>query len=192
MQAVGELDDDDADVLGHGEEHLAQRKRLLLVHAVDFNVGELGHAVDEPCHGFAKQTRNIGKRGLGVLDGIVQQRGAHHIAVHLEVSQNDSYLDGMVNVHLTRAPLLVAVLLGSKAVGLLHIGEVVLVHIFEAQTLQLVVAVRHNLGRQLIGMFIVLHLRKRLEGGIMGGTGCGVHRGPLPLGPRYDRAINFG
>ena len=122
----------------------------------------------------------------------MQQRGAHHIAVHLEVGQNDGNLDGMVNVHLTRAPLLVAVLLGSKAIGLLHLRKVVLIHIFEAQALQLVVAVRHNLGRQLIGMLIVLHLRERLEGGIMGGTGCGIHRGPLPLGPRYDRAVNFG
>ena len=192
MQAVGELDDDDADVLGHGEEHLAQREGLLLVHAVDFDVGELGHAIDELGHRIAKQAGNIGKRGLGILDGIVQQRGAHHVAVHLEVGQNDSYLDGMVNVHLARTALLVAVLLGGKAVGLLHLREVLLIHIFEAQALQLVVAVRHNLGRQLIGMLIVLHLRKRLEGGIMGGTGCGIHRGPLPLGPRYDRAVNFG
>ena len=192
MQAVGKFDDDNADVLGHGEEHLAQRERLLLVHAVDFDVGELGHAVDKLGHRIAKQARDIGKRGLGILDGIMQQRGAHHIAVHLEVCQNDGHLDGMVDVHLTRATLLVAVLLGGKAVGLLHLREVVLIHIFEAQTLQLVVAVRHNLGRQLIGMLIVLHLRERLEGGIMGGTGCGIHRGPLPLGPRYDRAVNFG
>ena len=192
MQAVGELNDDDADVLGHGEEHLAQRKRLLLVHAVDFDVGELGHAIDELGHRIAKQAGNIGERGLSILDGIVQQRGAHHIAVHLEIGQNDGNLDGMVNVHLARAALLVAVLLGGKAVGLLNLRKVVLIHILEAQALQLVVAVRHNLGRQLIGMLIVLHLRKRLEGGIMGGTGCGIHRGPLPLGPRYDRAVNFG
>ena len=85
MQAVGELDDDDANVLGHGKEHLSQRKRLLLVHAVNFDVGELGHAIDELGHRIAKQAGNIGKRGLGVLDGIVQQRGAHHVAVHLEV-----------------------------------------------------------------------------------------------------------
>ena len=192
VQTVGKFDDDNANVFGHGEEHLAQRKRLLLVHAIDFDVGELGHAIDELGHRIAKQAGHIGKRGLGILDGIMQQRGAHHIAVHLEIGQNDGHLDGMVDVHLTRATLLVAVLLGSKAVGLLHLREVVLIHIFEAQALQLVVAVRHNLGRQLIGMLIVLHLRERLEGGIMGGTGCGIHRGPLPLGPRYDRAVNFG
>jgi len=192
VQTVGKFNDDDANVLGHGEEHLAQRERLLLVHAVDFDVGELGHAIDELGHRIAKQAGNIGERGLGVLDGIVQQRGAHHVTIHLEIGQNDGNLDGMVNVHLTRAALLVTVFLGGKAVGLLHLGEVVLIHIFEAQALQLVVAVRHNLGRQLIGMLIVLHLRKRLERGIMGGTGCGIHRGPLPLGPRYDRAVNFG
>ena len=192
VQAVGKFDDDDTDVLGHGEEHLAQRKRLFLVHAIDFDVGELGHAVDKLSHRLAEQARDIGKRGLGILDGIVQQRSAHYVTVHLEISQNNGHLDRMVDVHLARAALLVAVLLGGKAVGLLHLGEVVLIHIFEAQALQLVVAVRHNLGRQLIGMLIVLHLRERLEGGIMGGTGCGIHRGPLPLGPRYDRAVNFG
>ena len=192
VQTVGKFNDDDTNVLGHGEEHLAQREGLFLVHAVDFDVGELGHAIDELSNGFAKQAGNIGERGLGILDGIVQQRGTHHIAVHLEIGQNDGNLDGMVNVHLARAALLVAVLLGGKAVGLLNLRKVVLIHIFEAQALQLVVAVRHNLGRQLIGMLIVLHLRKRLEGGIMGGTGCGIHRGPLPLGPRYDRAVNFG
>ena len=192
VQTVGKFNDDDTNVLGHGEEHLAQREGLFLVHAVDFDVGELGHAIDELGHRIAEQAGNIGERGLGILDGIVQQRGAHHIAVHLEIGQNDGNLDGMVNVHLARAALLVAVLLGGKAVGLLNLRKVVLIHIFEAQALQLVVAVRHNLGRQLIGMLIVLHLRKRLEGGIMGGTGCGIHRGPLPLGPRYDRAVNFG
>ena len=71
MQAVGKFDDDNADVLGHGEEHLAKRKRLLLVHAIDFDVGELGHAIDELGHRIAKQAGNIGKRGLGILDGIV-------------------------------------------------------------------------------------------------------------------------
>ena len=71
MQAVGKLNDNDADVLGHGEEHLAQREGLLLVHAIDFDVGELGHAIDELGHRIAKQAGNIGKRGLGILDGIV-------------------------------------------------------------------------------------------------------------------------
>ena len=61
VQTVGKLNDNDADVLGHGEEHLAQRKRLLLVHAIDFDVGELGHAIDELGHRIAKQTGNIGK-----------------------------------------------------------------------------------------------------------------------------------
>ncbi len=72
MQAVGKFDDDNADVLGHGEEHLSQRERLFLVHAVDFDVGELGHAIDELGYRIAKQAGNIGKRGLGILNGIVQ------------------------------------------------------------------------------------------------------------------------
>ena len=61
MQAIGKFDDDNANVLGHGEEHLAQRERLLLVHAIDFDVGELGHAIDKLGHRIAKQAGDIGE-----------------------------------------------------------------------------------------------------------------------------------
>ena len=54
VQAVGELDDDDADVVAHSQEHLAQVPGLLLVHRGDLDVRELGHAVDKVGDRLAK------------------------------------------------------------------------------------------------------------------------------------------
>ena len=59
MQAVGKLDDDHADITRHGEKHFAQVERLLLVHAVDLDIGELGHAVNELGNSRTKDARHI-------------------------------------------------------------------------------------------------------------------------------------
>lgn len=83
VQAVCQLDDNHANVTAHSKEHLSQVERLLLVHAVDFDVGELGHAVDQLGHGGTEQVGHVGKRCLRVLDRVMQQRSAHHVAIHL-------------------------------------------------------------------------------------------------------------
>ena len=151
MQAVGKLDDDHADIARHGEKHLAQVERLLLVHAVDLDVGELGHAVDELGNSWAKDACHIIKRRLGVLHRIVKERCTHHVAVHVELGQDDGHLDGMVDIHLARAALLLRMLFGGKTVGTLDFGAVLLAHVLTAQARELIVAVCHDLIRQVIG-----------------------------------------
>ena len=47
VQPVGELDEDDADVLRHGQEHLADVLGLLLLVGPGAELGQLGDAVDE-------------------------------------------------------------------------------------------------------------------------------------------------
>ncbi len=47
VQAVRELDQDDPDVLGHRDEHLAQVVALLLGERLELDLAELGDAVDE-------------------------------------------------------------------------------------------------------------------------------------------------
>ena len=124
VQAVGQLDDDDADVAAHGEEHLAQVQRLLGVHRVDLDGGELGDAVDELGHRLAEQAHEVLERGGGVLHRVVQQRGADDVLVHVQVvRQDEGDLDGVVDVGLAAAALLVAVELGGEAVGLVDLGH---------------------------------------------------------------------
>jgi len=74
VQAVRELDDEDPDVAGHRDHHLAARVSRLR-----------GIAVLEPCpawsrrrparHLVAELAAKLGEGVLGVLDGVVQQRG---------------------------------------------------------------------------------------------------------------------
>ena len=122
VQAVGKLDDDDADVAAHSQEHLAQVQRLLGVHGVDLDRGELRDAVHELGDRLAKQLGEVGERGGRVLHRVVQQGRADDVLVHVQVmGQDEGHLDGVVDVGLAATAPLVAVELGGKAVRLVHL-----------------------------------------------------------------------
>ncbi len=62
VQPVGELDDDDADVLGHGQEHLAHVLGLLLLHGLGLpNLAELRDAVDQARDVAAEALLDLGE-----------------------------------------------------------------------------------------------------------------------------------
>ena len=130
MQTVCQLDDDHADVLRHGEEHLAQVERLLLVHRGHFDGRELGDAVHQLGHRLAKEVRNLGERCRGVLHGVVQERGADGVLVHVEVlAEDEGHLDGVVDVGLARATALVTVVVGRKVVGAVDLRPLLVVEV---------------------------------------------------------------
>ena len=81
VQAVGELDQDDPDVRGHRDHHLAVVLGLRLVARLEGDAGQLGHAVDEPRDLLAERRADLLERGARVLDGVVQQRGAQRLGV---------------------------------------------------------------------------------------------------------------
>ena len=124
VQAVGELDDHHADVLAHGQEHLTQVEGLLLVHRGNLDGGELGHAVNELRDDVAKALAQVVEGRGGVLHGVVEQGGADGVLVHVEVlGQDQRHLDGVVDVGLARAPLLVAVEVCRKLVRGRDLGQ---------------------------------------------------------------------
>ena len=133
VQSVGELDDDHADVAAHREEHLAQVERLLAVHGIDVDVGELGHAVHKIGDSRAEERRDVRERGGGVLDRVVQQCRANYVADHLELGQDDGHLYRMVDVGLAATALLRAMLLGGETVRLLDKGAILLPHVLAHQ-----------------------------------------------------------
>ena len=74
VQSVGQLDQQHAPVLGHRDEHLADRRGLLVLLGVELEPVELGDAVDD---GGDLVPELIGQPLLGdpgVLHGVVQQR----------------------------------------------------------------------------------------------------------------------
>ena len=74
MEPVRELDQDDPDVLGHREQHLADVLGLLLLVAVGAEARQLGDAVDELSDLGPELLLDVAERELGVLGDIVEER----------------------------------------------------------------------------------------------------------------------
>ena len=129
VQAVSQLDYDDADVLAHGHEHLADGGGLLVGEVRDFDLGNLRDAFHQVGHVFAEALRDVVARDAGVFDGVVQQCGANGLGVHVQRAQNDGDLDRMRNERLARFALLTFMCRVGKREGvrqhvLLVVGEV--------------------------------------------------------------------
>ena len=114
VQPVGQLHDDDAHVVHHGQQHLADVFRLARfgsqqVQSVDFRdaFDERGdvrpEALGDALRGYAR-----------VLDHVVQQRGAERRDVQLHVRQDVRDFQGMRKVGIARLAQLRAMLLGGK------------------------------------------------------------------------------
>ena len=96
VQAVGELDEQHADVAGDGEQQLAEVLGLLGLLGDEVELLDLGQAVDQRADLAAEQGVDLAARGVGVLDGVVQQRGGDGRVVepHLGEDGRDFERDG--------------------------------------------------------------------------------------------------
>ncbi len=95
VQAVGELDQQHAHVVGDGEQELAQVLGLLGLLGDEVELLELGQAFDQPADLGAEQLVDLGARRRGVLDRVVQQRRGDGRVVELEVGQDRRDLERM-------------------------------------------------------------------------------------------------
>jgi len=129
VQAVGELDDDDADVLAHGDEHLAQGVGLRLGEGLYLETGYLGDAIDEQRDLGAEGLLDLFERDGGILDGVVEYGGADGVAVHAQVRQDTRDLERMVDEGLAALATLVAVGLTGEPIGTIDALEVRFVEI---------------------------------------------------------------
>jgi hypothetical protein len=73
VQAVGELDEDDPDVIDHRQQHLAEVFRLPLFLRRERDRANLGDALDDVRDFGPEQLVDSFGRGQGVLDHVVQQ-----------------------------------------------------------------------------------------------------------------------
>ena len=85
MQPVGELDQDDPDVLGHRDDHLPVVLRLRLLAALELDPRQLRDAVDEVCDLRPELRPELVELRLGVLDDVVQERGRDRLLVEVEL-----------------------------------------------------------------------------------------------------------
>ena len=117
VQAVGQLDHEDPQVVGHGHEHLAHGGRLLGLAGLELQALQLGDPVDDGGHLGAELLLQLGERDPGVLDGVVQQGGGDGGVVQAEVGGDLGHGDGVGDVGVARLALLALVGLGRSSVG---------------------------------------------------------------------------
>ncbi len=122
VQPVGELDHQHPGVAGHRDDHLADG--LGLRGRPQFDLVQLGDAVDQVRHLVAELGAELVQGVVGVLDGVVQQAGHQRGGVHTELGQNRRDRQRVRDVRVARLAPLTAVLLLGDVVGALEQREV--------------------------------------------------------------------
>ena len=117
VQAVGELDDDDAHVLAHRQQHFSDVFRLLLLLRGQRHFAELRHAVHERHDFLAELARDILECDGRVLDRVVQQRRDDGTRVHADADEDIRHADRVDDVRLSGQTELTLVGLAGERVG---------------------------------------------------------------------------
>jgi hypothetical protein len=124
VQAIGELDQDDPHVGGHRHHHLAVVVRLGLVARLEGDPGQLRHPVDERGDLLAEALAHLLDRRGGVLDRVVQQRGAERLGVQPHARADPRHADRVHDEVLPGLAPLRRVVLAGEHERLLHAGAV--------------------------------------------------------------------
>ena len=168
VQAVGELDQQHAHVLGDREQELAQVLGLLGLARDEVEPLELGEALDQAADVLAEQLVDLGAGRLGVLDRVVQQRRHDGGVVELEVGEDRRDLERMGEIGIARGAQLLAMRLHGVDIGAVE---------------QLLVGVRIVFADPLDQLVLPHHLRLGLRGAA-GSAGFGAIWRPRSAGAR--------
>ena len=89
VEPVGDLDEDDPDVLAHGHQHLPQVLHLLLLLGGVVDAGQLADALYQVGHRGREQLGQLLVGGVGILNGVMQQRRLDGLAVQMQLLRHD-------------------------------------------------------------------------------------------------------
>lgn len=117
VQAVGELDDDDADVLRHRHENFAEVLRFLLLARLKDDLIQFGDARNEQKHLVAEVAADVLLGDGSILDDVVQKGSRDRRAVQSQLDEDLRHGARVDEVRLARGALLPAVRLLGVAVG---------------------------------------------------------------------------
>ena len=117
VRAVGELDEDDAQVPHHREQHLAEALGLRFLAALELDLVELGDGVDQlgDVRAEARGELVLGRRR--VFDDVVQDRRDDRVRIEAQVREDRGGGDGMGDVGLAGEALLPLVGRGAELGG---------------------------------------------------------------------------
>ena len=117
MQPIGELHEDDADVVDHREQHLPEVLGLPLFARRERNGADFGDPLDDVRHLGAEVLLDFFNRGQGVFDDVVQQSGGDGDRIEPHVGQDAGHFERVDEVGLPGMPDLALVLEGREHVG---------------------------------------------------------------------------
>ena len=101
MQPVGQLDQDDADVLDHGEQHLADALGLAVLAVGEVDFAQLGDAVDAARHVLAEGAARVPRRLVWVSSRTSCSRAVDEAdLIHLHFGQDPGHLERVGHVGL--------------------------------------------------------------------------------------------
>ena len=147
VDAVGQLDQHDADVLDHGEEHFAKALGLPVLGREEVEFAELGDAVHAAGHVDAELLAHLVSGDAGVLHHVVQQAGLHADHIHTHFGEDMGDQDGVEHVGLARIAGLALVVAAGEAVGLFEGCEVLFGPVFTQLGFELAIELFHRVGR---------------------------------------------
>ena len=126
VQAIGELDEHDADVGNHGQQHFSDVFCLTVFAIGELNFVDLGDALYDVGDLVAEAGFNfLAGRGR-VFDGVMEQACGDGGRVHLHFGEDFGYFEGMNNVRLARGAHLALVVLDAEVPGFADEADVVI------------------------------------------------------------------
>ena len=146
VHAVGQLDHDDADILHHGQQHLAEALGLAVFGRVEIELGQLGDAVHAARHFVAEFLAHLLDGDAGVFHHVVQQAGLHGHHVHAHVGQDVRHHERMHHVRLAGIAALPLVVFEGEAEGLFERRQVVFGTVLADLGHQLAIQLFHRIG----------------------------------------------
>ena len=88
VEPVGQLDDDDADVLGHGQEHLPEVLGLLLLVGGQGHLADLGKTVHQRGDLRTEEVADLLRSGESIFHRVVEEARRNGGDVHLHLRQD--------------------------------------------------------------------------------------------------------
>ena len=120
VEAVGELDEQDPDILGDGEQQLAEILRLRRLLRDEVELLDLGQSLDQPADILAEGGIDLAAGGVGILDGVVEERRRDGRVVEPQIGEDGRDFEGMGEIGIAVGALLAAMLLHGVDIGLVE------------------------------------------------------------------------
>ena len=115
VQPVAKLDDHDADILTHRQQHLAQVLSLTVLDIGELDLGQLGNAVNKQRDLGAELLPDLRYRYGGILRHIVHQGCSNALAVHTQLHKDLRHGKRMTDIRLAAAAALLTMRLAASS-----------------------------------------------------------------------------